>query len=539
MHKHFTHKSQTGFTIVELLIVIVVIGILAAITIIGFNGVTRSATNSLLVSDVTSASRAVETYKVDDDSSLYPLTLGETTFSPDDTDDVTYNYNVSTDRLSYCIQASLSNRSYFYANNSSKAEPGICEDTVGVPGDGDVEEEQIDTTEMNIDGDGGGLNVAVNQEWTDLTVSWDAVSNAQRYEVQVDRGDGIWVYVNKTTGSSLATGVQTCATRQTGTWSEYCSAQIAASTTSVTWQHPHIFPVNTTGEYKYRVRAIVGGAEQQWHTVALTLPATPNLTIVKNFKIEPISSSDSTSYVLSWDSVANHNLPKARIQIQLNRNNEGWKMVNHTSGSTIATGAQTCATKETGTYSEYCTAQITPETTTLTFANANARPTNVNDVLEYRIRMRSNQIAGMYSDWRSASVTIPATNSLAIPTGFSVSQVSGWTGVTLNWTNASAINTPNAKIQIQVNRNGAGWMMVNHTTGSTIATGAQLCATKETGTYSEYCSAQISPSTSTLTWTHANARPPSAGQTYDYRMRYRSDSILGLYSDWVTASVTR
>ena len=36
-------KKQTGFTIVELLIVIVVIGILAAITIVAFNGVQQRA----------------------------------------------------------------------------------------------------------------------------------------------------------------------------------------------------------------------------------------------------------------------------------------------------------------------------------------------------------------------------------------------------------------------------------------------------------------------------------------------------------------
>jgi type IV pilus assembly protein PilA len=37
------HKNNYGFTIVELLIVIVVIGILAAIAIVSFNGVTGKA----------------------------------------------------------------------------------------------------------------------------------------------------------------------------------------------------------------------------------------------------------------------------------------------------------------------------------------------------------------------------------------------------------------------------------------------------------------------------------------------------------------
>ncbi len=37
------NKDQAGFTIVELLIVIVIIGILAAITIVAFNGIQNRA----------------------------------------------------------------------------------------------------------------------------------------------------------------------------------------------------------------------------------------------------------------------------------------------------------------------------------------------------------------------------------------------------------------------------------------------------------------------------------------------------------------
>ncbi len=51
----FWANKSRGFTIVELLIVVVVIAILAAITIVSYNGISRQAKNSALQSDIASA----------------------------------------------------------------------------------------------------------------------------------------------------------------------------------------------------------------------------------------------------------------------------------------------------------------------------------------------------------------------------------------------------------------------------------------------------------------------------------------------------
>jgi len=65
-------KRNSGFTIVELLIVIVVIGILAAITIVAYSGITARANGTKAQSNAESAQKVAETYNAD--TGAYPFT---------------------------------------------------------------------------------------------------------------------------------------------------------------------------------------------------------------------------------------------------------------------------------------------------------------------------------------------------------------------------------------------------------------------------------------------------------------------------------
>ncbi len=119
--------NRRGFTIVELLIVIVVIAILAAITIVAYNGIQNRAKQSAAQSALSQANKKILAYAVQN-SDTYPTSLALAGIT--NADGLQYSYDNDSSPKKYGLTSTNGTFSFYVSNATTNPTAG------GYPGHG-------------------------------------------------------------------------------------------------------------------------------------------------------------------------------------------------------------------------------------------------------------------------------------------------------------------------------------------------------------------------------------------------------------------
>lgn len=192
MTKQASSRLSTGFTIVELLVVIVVIGILAAITIVSYTNLSKKATEAALVSNLDNAKKQLSIFQAENDKYQdtircdIPDSSTNKCIKTGSGDSFSYSPNRLNDPSSYILAKTKSNTSYVITNDSQPAaialaQPEACPSGF-IPVPGSLTYDTSGFCVMKYEAKNAGGNVPVSaasgSPWVDITQNMAIINSA-------------------------------------------------------------------------------------------------------------------------------------------------------------------------------------------------------------------------------------------------------------------------------------------------------------------------------------------------------------------------
>lgn len=113
---------RSGFTIIEVVVVLVVIGILSIILIVSYSSIQTTARKQAAEADAQGIASALTKHK--STKGTYPASLDELTSKPKTESSFQYAYNAAND--TYCLTSSVKGASVYVVSGNSKPKDGGC-----------------------------------------------------------------------------------------------------------------------------------------------------------------------------------------------------------------------------------------------------------------------------------------------------------------------------------------------------------------------------------------------------------------------------
>lgn len=206
---------RQGFTIVELLIVIVVIAILAVVTVVAFNGVQDRARRTALSSEVVAIAKQLRQDQAI--NAAYPATLADANggagVKTNDGLTLRYSVNNATNPQTFCVTATDGKLSYMVGEAGVASEGGCVNVALGSTSPNTLLTDSITTSSPYHSGAVGLVSVTVTLPATH-TIStvkvWHYYADARRYnatrtEVSADNVTWTTIFDSASSGTYVET----------------------------------------------------------------------------------------------------------------------------------------------------------------------------------------------------------------------------------------------------------------------------------------------------------------------------------------------